>query len=665
MKLVRLLAPLLFLLALISAPLWAQAPPFMPTPVVAFVNNGSTWQPWAAGTGANPVAATPLSVALYCQITTGGQWTPCNPNNSGNGVVSINGTAGAFTFEGGGVNCSTTTCTFANSGGTVYDFLATPSSWPAWLQPTVTNPTTAPSLAVTATAIPNSALAFDSMSINAVLCTLGQACTVLDGTGTVTSVEVTVPPWLTVAGVPITTNGTIAIGAATEPAKYFLASPATATGAISARPIVPSDIPILNQNTTGQAGSVETILGLITAGTNMTIMGEGTAAYPFVLNSAGSGGVALSYPGIVYATSSTTGNIATSAQIQAGIGADVYDFYGAANDVQALSLQRANNLSDVYSVATARTNLGLGTLATQNSTAISVTGGSLTGVTVNGVTLTTGGPATEYLSAAGTYTTPAGSGGGGISTVVANNGLTESISGTTLTLGLGAITPTSVMGVTLQTTGVATAYLNAAGQYTTPAGTGGGLTDPGANGFVYRTALDTTSPATYTELETLQAADTVNNSAIGWHLGSGGAATLPTPTAGVWYTVYGASDILEESHNGDAYAPANPMSCQPGITNGPNAIPAGTYPNTICRNESGHIWNLTSIKCVSDTGASTCNATNGAGTALLTGAITGTPTYASGTQSATITLASGDYLMVTFVADGTSHQIGIDVAGWY
>lgn len=584
------------------APAAAQAPPFMPTPVVAFVNNGSTWQPWAAGTGSNPVAATPLSVALYCQITTGGQWTPCNPNNSGNGVVSINGVPGAFTFTGNGVHCSTTTCTFANGGGSVYDFLAPTSSWPAWMQPTVTNPTTTPSLAVTVTAIPNSALAYDSMSINSVLCTLGQACTVLDGTGTVTSVNVTVPPWLTVAGAPITTNGTIAISAASEPAGYFLASPASATGAILARPIVPSDIPTLNQSTTGQAGSVETILGLITAGTNMSITGEGSAASPFVLNSAGSGGVALSYPGIVYATSSTTGDIATSAQVQEAIGADVYDFYGAAADVQALALQRSNNLSDVNSVTTARANLGLGTLATQNATAIAVTGGALTGVTVNGVTLTYGGSATAYLNADGTYTTPAGS--------------------------------------------------------------GGGLADPGANGFVYRTAINTTSPATYTELEALQATDTINNSAIGWHQGSGGDGTVPAPTAGVWYTAYKDS-MLQSSHNGDAFVPTNPLSCQPGLGDGYDVIPAGTYLTTTCRNETGHTWIITSIKCIEDAGASTCNATNGSGTALLSAAITGSSTYTTGTQGSTTTIASGDYVKVTFVSDGTSHQIGIDMAGYY
>lgn len=108
-----------------------------------------------------------------------------------------------------------------------------------------------------------------------------------------------------------------------------------------------------------------------------------------------------------------------------------------------------------------------------------------------------------------------------------------------------------------------------------------------------------------------------------------------------------------------------PLSCQPGIGDGLNAIPAGTYLQTTCRNDTGQTWTLTAIKCVADAGSSTCNVTNGAATALLTGAITGTSTYASGTQSATTTIASGDFLKVTFVADGTSKQIGLDVAGTY
>jgi hypothetical protein len=51
--------------------------------------------------------------------------------------------------------------------------------------------------------------------------------------------------------------------------------------------------PTLNQNTTGSAGTVATILGLITSGTNVTITGAGTLVSPYSISSAGgAGGIA-------------------------------------------------------------------------------------------------------------------------------------------------------------------------------------------------------------------------------------------------------------------------------------------------------------------------------------------------------------------------------------
>lgn len=66
------------------------------------------------------------------------------------------------------------------------------------------------------------------------------------GTGTVTSVGLTVPSWLTVSA-PVTTTGTLAITATSgQTANQVMATPDGATGAMSLRALVENDIPNLD-----------------------------------------------------------------------------------------------------------------------------------------------------------------------------------------------------------------------------------------------------------------------------------------------------------------------------------------------------------------------------------------------------------------------------------
>ncbi len=75
------------------------------------------------------------------------------------------------------------------------------------------------------------------------------------GTGTVTSVGLTVPAWLSVSGTPVTGSGTLAVTATSgETANQFLATPNGTTGAVGLRAIVPADLPVA---TTAALGAVK------------------------------------------------------------------------------------------------------------------------------------------------------------------------------------------------------------------------------------------------------------------------------------------------------------------------------------------------------------------------------------------------------------------------
>jgi hypothetical protein len=104
-------------------------------------------------------------------------------------------------------------------------------------------------------------------------------------------------------------------------------------------------------------------------------------------------------------------------------------------------------------------------------------------------------------------------------------------------------------------------------------------------------------------------------------------------------------------------SPAAKLRCESGLGDGLNAVPAATYLQSFCYNDSGVTWTITGIKCYTDnSGSSTLNATNGGGTGLLTGPISCSSSFASGSPSATTTIANGDFIKFSFAADGSSKQ---------
>jgi len=87
------------------------------------------------------------------------------------------------------------------------------------------------------------------------------------GTGTVTSVGLSLPAIFTVSGSPVTTTGTLTAVLASQTANYFFAAPDGLAGAPTFRAIVATDVPTLNQNTTGTASNVTGTVAIANGGT--------------------------------------------------------------------------------------------------------------------------------------------------------------------------------------------------------------------------------------------------------------------------------------------------------------------------------------------------------------------------------------------------------------
>lgn len=115
--------------------------------------------------------------------------------------------------------------------------------------------------------------------------------------GGVTQISTTSP----ITGGPITSTGTIGLASAygdilnpyaSKTANYILASPSGTSGTPSFRALTSADIPILNQSTTGSAGSVLNALNYTTSGAGTTLSYNGSVARTISYNSVGAAALA-------------------------------------------------------------------------------------------------------------------------------------------------------------------------------------------------------------------------------------------------------------------------------------------------------------------------------------------------------------------------------------
>lgn len=96
-------------------------------------------------------------------------------------------------------------------------------------------------------------------------------------------------------------------------------------------------------------------------------------------------------------------------------------------------------------------------------------------------------------------------------------------------------------------------------------------------------------------------------------------------------------------------------SCQGQLGGSSTAIVQDTY-TALCYNDTGQTWTITGFHAYADSGSTTISATNAEGVALLSAPVTASPGMPSGTLTTT-SIASGDYIKMSIVTDGTTKHV--------
>jgi len=198
----------------------------------------------------------------------------------------------------------------------------------------------------------------------------------------------------------------VAIGGKGEFVDKSTAQSIGGTKTFSASPIVPTptaaDHAVTKAYVDGQTPSIAAGSGISTsvAGTTVTISADATVArlaspafsgVPTVptasagTNSTQAASTAFVATAVSNLVSSAPAALDTLNELAAALGNDA-NFATTISTSLGEKLVKSSNLSDLTNVATARTNLGLGSLALQAANNVAITGGTIDGITIDGGT---------------------------------------------------------------------------------------------------------------------------------------------------------------------------------------------------------------------------------------------------------------------------------------